>query len=206
MIDRIGAIRDILALAIIIDAFHDIPGVDAVANAQMRDVIGGKADTASETAVNTDSIVSYLKGLLDITGTRAADAAYATSATGVLVAYAKALVDAEIAVQAAVNDVGPAVTDFNTDLAEALNDHYNGMLMMFLDGNLAGQAHLIDDYVGATKNCVFAASDQWTEAPANGDKFVIVPSPGAYLKKIYDKMVAIQVALKPLRALMMSWT
>lgn len=40
----------------IIDAFHDVPAQDAVANAQMRDVIGNKTDTVAGT-----SIVSYIQ-------------------------------------------------------------------------------------------------------------------------------------------------
>jgi hypothetical protein len=100
-----------------------------------------------------------------------------------------ALIAAGIAVSGTVNDVGPAITDFNTDLTEASNDHYNGMLMMFLNGVCAGQAHLVDDYVGATKNCLFAAADQWTDIPADGDNFVLLPAVGAYLAKLYAALL-----------------
>lgn len=82
----------------------------------------------------------------------------------------------------AVNDAGPAVTDFDTDLAEATNDHYNGMLLLFLEGPNAGQAHVIDDYVGATKNVSFATGDQWTDVPVNGNRFVILPCPANLLR------------------------
>lgn len=95
------------------------------------------------------------------------------------------LIAAGIAVTGSVNDVGPAITDFDTDLAEASNNHYNGQLLMFLNGPDAGQAHLIGTYTGATKNCAFVASDQWTDAPGNGDDFVILPAVGAYLAKLY---------------------
>ncbi len=85
------------------------------------------------------------------------------------------LVAAGIAVSGSVNDVGPAVTDFDTDLAEATNDHYNQQLLMFTNGVCAGQAHFINDYTGAARNCAFATTDRWTDAPANGDDFVILP-------------------------------
>ena len=48
-----------------LENLHAIPDVDSVANAFIRDVLGGKADTASTTLVNTDSLVSYVKGLLN---------------------------------------------------------------------------------------------------------------------------------------------
>ncbi len=87
-----------------------------------------------------------------------------------------------------VSDAGAAITDFDTNLAEATDNHYNGMLLMFISGACAGQSHIIDDYAGGTKNVAFAASDQWTEAPANGDAFIIIPDSGAYLKKIFDSI------------------
>jgi len=89
------------------------------------------------------------------------------------------------AVRGTVSDVGAAATDFDTDLSEGTDNHYNGMLLMFLDGVCAGQAHLIDDYATANGNCTFVTSDQWTEAPGNGDAFIIIPDSGAYLKKIF---------------------
>ena len=73
-----------------------------------------------------------------------------------------------IAIVGHVSDAGAAITDFDTDLTEGTNDHYNGMLMMFLGSSAcAGQAHLIDDYTAANGNCAFVAGDQWTDVPAN---------------------------------------
>ncbi len=48
-----------------LENLHAIPDVDSIANAFIRDVLGGKADTASTTLVDTDSLVSYIKGLLN---------------------------------------------------------------------------------------------------------------------------------------------
>lgn len=98
------------------------------------------------------------------------------------------LIRSVIGIKGNVLDVAPAVTDFDTNLAEATNDHYNGMLLLFVSGACSGQAHIIDDYVGASKNVSFAASDQWTDIPATGDNFLILPDPGAYLKKIFDSI------------------
>jgi len=96
------------------------------------------------------------------------------------------LIQAGIAASGTVADAGATAVDFDTSLTEVTNNHYNGQLLLFISGVCAGQAHQIDVYTGATKNVSFATSDQWTDAPGNGDSFVILPSPGAYLKKIFD--------------------
>ncbi len=49
----------------VIDGFHDVPTADATTDAQMRDVIGRKTDTASEAIVANDSLMSYMKGLME---------------------------------------------------------------------------------------------------------------------------------------------
>ena len=98
-----------------------------------------------------------------------------------------------------VVDVGPAVTDFDTSLTEATNNHYNGMLLLFISGVCSGQAHQVDVYTGATKNVSFAALDQWTDAPGNGDAFILTPNPGAYLKKIFTAM-ALEASITALDA------
>ncbi len=115
-----------------------------------------------------------------------------TQATDSLEAISEAiatLIAAGIAISGSVNDVAPAVADFDTDLAEATNDHYNGMLLMFLDGDCDGQAHIVDNYTGATKNVSFATADQWTDIPADGDNFVLLPAVGAYLAKLYAALL-----------------
>lgn len=73
-----------------------------------------------------------------------------------------------------VNDAGPLVGDFDVDgFTEATNDHFNSMVMIFTSGVLLGQGRIISDYVGAGQNCIFERP--WTEAPTDGDDFVIVP-------------------------------
>ena len=48
----------------VIDGFHDVPTADATTDSQMRDVIGRKTDTASTAVAATESIMSYMKGLV----------------------------------------------------------------------------------------------------------------------------------------------
>lgn len=63
-----------------------------------------------------------------------------------------------------------STTQMSTNLTETTDDHYNGRLITFLTGSLAGQQTNITDYDGASKTLTFTAL---TEAPSNGDTFVI---------------------------------
>ena len=71
---------------------------------------------------------------------------------------------------------------------------------MFVDGGCAGQAHVIDDYDGTNKNCVFSAEDQWTEAPGDGGNFVIIPDVGEMAKAIYASLGTHDTDIKALLA------
>lgn len=72
---------------------------------------------------------------------------------------------------AGVVSTGSTVTKVVTTLTEATNDHYNSRTIVFITGNLAGQAATISDYNGASKELTVSAL---TEVPANTDQFVIV--------------------------------
>ena len=62
-------------------------------------------------------------------------------------------------------------TVVETNLTEATDDHYNGGVVIFTSGALAGQRSDISDYNGTTKQLTVTAL---TEAPASGVSFVIV--------------------------------
>lgn len=70
------------------------------------------------------------------------------------------------------NDPDPTTTAFETDLAEASDDHYNGAFCVFYSGALAGQSRKISDYDGTSK--VLTVATAFTEAPAAGDDFLIL--------------------------------
>lgn len=74
-------------------------------------------------------------------------------------------------VPSSVNDAGATITSFVSALTEATDDHYNGRIIVFTSGDVAGQATDITDYTGATKTITMTAL---TEAPANSVTFVIV--------------------------------
>lgn len=64
-----------------------------------------------------------------------------------------------------------STTAMTTNLTEATNDHYNGRVIVWTSGALAGEAREILDYDGATKKLTYSTT---TDAPSNGDTFVIV--------------------------------
>lgn len=61
-------------------------------------------------------------------------------------------------------------TTMSTDLTEATDDHYIGLILTWTSGVLAGQSTDVTDYNGTTKLLTFTAV---TEAPSNGDTFVL---------------------------------
>lgn len=64
-------------------------------------------------------------------------------------------------------------TEFETNITEATASHYNGKLVIFYTGALAGQQTLVSAYSLATGRGHFTVVAM-TEAPANGDLFVLV--------------------------------
>jgi hypothetical protein len=64
-------------------------------------------------------------------------------------------------------------TVMDTTIVEATADHYNGRVIVFTSGALAGQATLITDYALTSGRGRFTFSTL-TEAVPNGTNFVIV--------------------------------
>lgn len=140
--------------------------------------IGGTAQTARD--IGASVLLSSGTGTgqvsLDsgkVTPTDASKTGYALSATGLdLIVKLKALLDGTPSGSVVDDDdPDPSATAFETDLAEASNDHYNGAFVVFYSGALAGQSRKISDYDGTTK--VLTVATAFTEAPAAGDDFLI---------------------------------
>lgn len=64
-----------------------------------------------------------------------------------------------------------STTQATTNLTETTDNHYNDRVVVWVSGVLTGQACQITDYNGTTKLLTYTTL---TEAPSNGDKFVIV--------------------------------
>lgn len=90
-----------------------------------------------------------------------------------------------------VNDAAPNTTDFITDSAIATDDWYNGMMLVFSSGALAGLGQFVKDYDGASKRIYL--ENAMAQAPVDGDTCIIVPisaspSTGASAADIADQV------------------
>jgi hypothetical protein len=76
-----------------------------------------------------------------------------------------------ISVESTVNDASATTITFITALTEATDDHYIDVSLVFIDGALVGQSRPVLSYNGTTK--AVTLGEALTEAPANGDGFII---------------------------------
>lgn len=67
-----------------------------------------------------------------------------------------------------------STTTMTSDVAEATNDHFNDRVLIFTSGALLGQATSITSFFGASNGSSRFVYPALTEAPANGDTFMIV--------------------------------
>ena len=129
-----------------------------------------RAILVDTTTVNTDipavqTAVDAVKVVTDAIGATAAANLAKTLGTGGVVPFT---------VDTVVNTHTPTTTEFQADdVTEATPDHYNGRVVVWLTGSLAGQATDITDYaaVGGIGQFTITAL---TEAPANNDTGIIV--------------------------------
>lgn len=145
-----GAIQTLDALDIAQDSQHSTT----------RDAIGALNDfnPATDNVAVVTSVTNRVTANVDqIAGNATAATNLSLSARGIVNA---------LAVTGTLS-----TTQMTTDLTEATSDHYIGRIIVWITGALAGQATDITGYTGSTKLLTFTET---TEAPANGDQFVIV--------------------------------
>lgn len=132
--------------------------ISALNDVAATDIVSGGAITTSGGAVSTVTAVTnrVTANTDQIAGSATAATNLSSSAAGL--------------VPSTVNDASATTTSFVTALTEATDDHYNGRIITFTSGALAGQSTDITDYNGTTKAVTVTAL---TEAPANGVSFVI---------------------------------
>lgn len=133
--------------------------IAALNDVAATDIVSGGAITTSGGAVSTVTSVTnaVAANVTQISGSATAADNLEASALGI--------------VPGAVNDASATTTSFVSNLTEATDDHYNGRIIVFTSGAVAGQATDITDYNGTTKAITMTAL---TEAPANSVTFVIV--------------------------------
>lgn len=113
------------------------------------------------------------------------DALFASGATGsVDVGSINGSVNAAVRLALSAGQIIPGTVEDSTttpttttfaasDITEATNDHFNGRIIIFTSGALVSQATDITDYTLTGGEGVFTVT-QMTEAPADGDTFIIV--------------------------------
>lgn len=153
----------------------------AQAKADVNAEVDGALDTAVPVTPTADSINERVKRLEeDVTPARAGnldnlDAGVSSRATPAQVGTEldnRNLNDL-IQITGSVNDASPTATSFvvNGGLS-ATDDFYNGLILVFTGGALAGIARRISDYVGASKT--LSLENALPQAPANTDPFSLV--------------------------------
>lgn len=139
----------------------------APAGASVSADIAAVQTTADATEVDTQNIQGRLPTALSsgrmksdmeaISGDATAADNLAESATAIVVGAATAAT--------------LSTTQMSTNLSEATDEHYTGAAIVWTTGALLGQRTDITAYNGTTKTLTFTAV---TEAPSNGDAFVLI--------------------------------
>lgn len=130
------------------------------------------AITAATSTLATAAALDTVDNLLD---TEVAAIKAVTDALGAAAA-AKLALAASTMITGTVDNTAhtPTTTQFEADdITEATADHYNGLIIKWITGALAGQTTEVSDYVltGGRGHFTVVAM---TEAPANNDTFILV--------------------------------
>jgi hypothetical protein len=140
---------------------------------------GGRLDVILD-AVLVDTgttIPGLISGLNDPTAATIADAVWdeavaAHNVGGSFGQFVRQIKEGLISVESSVNDLSATTLSFVTNLTEASDSHYSDLMISFISGNLTGQSRVITDYNGTTKTVT--VDEAWSEAPADGDEFIIL--------------------------------
>jgi hypothetical protein len=96
----------------------------------------------------------------------------------------KQIKEGTITIESSINDTAATTTSFVTSLTETTTSYYSNKIMVFIDGNLSGQARIITNYNGTTKTITL--EEPLTSAPADGDQFLILATHENSIEEIAD--------------------
>ena len=145
------------------------------------DLVGANSNVSDVTNLNSTGLRSYNSaGLITVGGADPATLAAAvwdeilTGATHNIPASAgRRLRELGSAIEGTVVDAIPTAIEFDTDLSETEDQHFKDQVVRFISGDLEGQVKPIISYLSANGHLV--VDEGFTKAPANGDKFDIIP-------------------------------
>jgi len=92
-----------------------------------------------------------------------------------------------ISVESSVNDASATTTTFVSELTETTDGFYHDKVIVFISGDLTGQARHIETYTGSTKS--ITVSQAFTSAPADADEFLILATHEHSLNEIADAVL-----------------
>lgn len=206
----------LLATAASISALNDFdPATDTVANVTTvgsvtsdvtTDAASRTASQADVSALATSSEISALNDISaadvwtystrtitsgGITQSEVADAVWNASLSGYNSggSTGKALrqiKEGVISTDGSVDDASATSTTFISNLSETTDGFYHDKVMVFISGDLIGQARHIETYVGSTKS--ITVSQGFTSAPSDGDEFLILATHEHSLNEIAESV------------------
>ena len=156
---------------ILIDTATTIPGTITTIDNEIATIDGIVDNILIDTGTTLDGRIpaALVGGRMD--SNTSAIAGSADSAVN-LDASAEQIIRATV--DTGTNSHTPTTTEFQADdITEATADHFNGRIVVFRSGVLAGQATDITDYVAVGGIGQFTVT-ALTEAPSNNDTFVII--------------------------------
>lgn len=80
--------------------------------------------------------------------------------------------EGQVSTDGQVNDASATAGSFVTNLSNSTDEFYDDLVISFISGNLQGQSRVITGYNGTTK--ALTTEEPFSEAPANGDEFIIL--------------------------------
>ena len=194
--DTFKADTTLLATSASISALNDfdpvneavavVTTVGSVTNAVVTDAASRTASQADVSSLATSASITALNDLSAVQVENAIwDASLSGHNSGGSTGKAlKQLKEGVISQDGSVNDASATATSFVSNLTEAVNGFFHDKVIVFISGDLAGQARHIEDYNGTTK--AIAVSQAFTSAPANTDEFLILATHEHSLGEIAD--------------------
>jgi len=154
-----------LATAASIAALNDISAADVWTYSTRTITSGGITQSEVADAVWNASLSGYNSG----------------GSTGKAL---KQIKEGVISTDGSVDDTSATSTTFISNLSETTDGFYHDKVIVFISGDLLGQARHIETYVGSTKS--ITVSQGFTSAPSDGDEFLILSTHEHSLNEISE--------------------
>lgn len=154
-----------LATAASISALNDISAADVWTYSTRTITSGGITQAEVAAAVWNASLSGYNTG----------------GSTGKALRQIK---EGVISTDGSVDDTSATTTTFISNLSETTDGFYHDKVIVFISGDLIGQARHIETYVGSTK--AITVSQPFTNAPQDGSEFLILATHEHSLNEISE--------------------